>query len=139
MELTRKDVAKVISFIRTSIAENEELSSIISVDSEYDNTDLVYGITNEYLSSLMETITGSKIEVIGDVEELYTCPCCGYKTLTELYDVDEGTGYDICPLCGWEDEGTIDIHQYRSINRGSIVDYRKRMTANSITNKWQKD
>ena len=61
------------------------------------------------------------------MEDLYKCPCCGHKTLTEIYNLDEGTGYDICPLCGWEDDGTTDIYQYRSINRGSIADYRKRL------------
>jgi len=30
----------------------------------------------------------------------YTCPCCGYKTLTEP---PPGT-YDICPICCWEDD-----------------------------------
>ncbi len=32
--------------------------------------------------------------------ELYTCPCCGYKTLTEK---PPGT-YEICPICFWEDD-----------------------------------
>ena len=31
---------------------------------------------------------------------LYTCPCCGYKTLTET---SPGT-FEICHLCGWEDD-----------------------------------
>ncbi|GGY85669.1 hypothetical protein GCM10011613_33190 [Cellvibrio zantedeschiae] len=30
----------------------------------------------------------------------HTCPCCGYKTLDEPA---KGT-YDICELCGWEDD-----------------------------------
>jgi len=31
---------------------------------------------------------------------LYTCPCCGHRTLTE------GPGdYDLCPVCSWEDDG----------------------------------
>jgi len=31
-----------------------------------------------------------------------TCPCCGYPTIN-------GRGaYDICPLCGWEDDGQDD-------------------------------
>ena len=35
--------------------------------------------------------------------ERYTCPCCGYRTLTE------GPGaYDLCPVCFWEDDG---MHQ----------------------------
>lgn len=33
--------------------------------------------------------------------ELYTCPCCGYKTLDEK---PPGT-YDICEICFWEDDG----------------------------------
>lgn len=28
----------------------------------------------------------------------YKCPCCGYYTL------DERGGYDICPVCFWEDD-----------------------------------
>jgi hypothetical protein len=34
--------------------------------------------------------------------ERYTCPCCAYPTLTER---DE---YEICPLCGWEDDNQDD-------------------------------
>lgn len=29
----------------------------------------------------------------------YECPCCGYRTLTER------GGYEICPVCFWEDDG----------------------------------
>jgi hypothetical protein len=34
----------------------------------------------------------------------YACPCSGYLTL------DERGGYDICPLCDWEDDGQNDPH-----------------------------
>ena len=139
MELKREEVARLIDYIRNMISENNELSSCIHIDNEYEINDLVYGISNEYLSSLVETITGCKVEVTGEVEELYKCPCCGYNTLTEKFNIDEGTGYDICPFCGWEDDGTTDINEYRSINRGSMTDYRKKITANRIINKWQKN
>lgn len=33
---------------------------------------------------------------------LYHCPCCGYQTLSER------GGYDICPVCFWEDDGQDD-------------------------------
>lgn len=66
--------------------------------------------------------------------KLYKCPCCGYNTLTEEYNPKNGTGYDICPLCGWEDDGTIDVNSVRSINGGSISDYRKRLSLNFINN-----
>ncbi len=42
---------------------------------------------------------------MSDKKELFACPCCGYKTLNELYDVEQGTGYDICNVCWWEDDG----------------------------------
>ena len=32
----------------------------------------------------------------------YTCPCCGHPTLPER------GAYDICPECGWEDDGQDD-------------------------------
>jgi Cysteine-rich CPCC len=32
--------------------------------------------------------------------ELFQCPCCDFFTL------DERAGYDICPVCFWEDDGT---------------------------------
>ena len=33
---------------------------------------------------------------------LYPCPCCRYKTLAER------GGFDICPVCFWEDDGKDD-------------------------------
>jgi hypothetical protein len=32
----------------------------------------------------------------------YPCPCCGYLTMSEL------GGFEICPVCGWEDDGQGD-------------------------------
>ncbi len=37
----------------------------------------------------------------------YPCPCCGYL----VFDAGPGS-YDICPLCGWED----DVSQLRFAN-----------------------
>lgn len=34
----------------------------------------------------------------------YPCPCCGYPMLSER------GGYEICSLCGWEDDGQDDPH-----------------------------
>ena len=33
---------------------------------------------------------------------LYRCPCCRCRTL------DERGGYDVCPICFWEDDGQDD-------------------------------
>src|SRR5687767_10862719 len=35
----------------------------------------------------------------GSSMEFFQCPCCDYFTL------DERGGYDICPVCFWEDDG----------------------------------
>ncbi|WP_151638232.1 CPCC family cysteine-rich protein [Noviherbaspirillum aerium] len=32
------------------------------------------------------------------VEEFYPCPCCGEST------IDEPGSYEICDVCGWEDD-----------------------------------
>lgn len=68
-------------------------------------------------------------KAFGERDGLYPCPCCGLRTLTERFDPMEGTGYDICPYCKWEDDGTTekDADAYKSINRGSMSDYRKRL------------
>ena len=34
-----------------------------------------------------------------------TCPCCGYPT------INGRAAYDICPLCGWEDDGQDDAER----------------------------
>ncbi len=138
MEINRDDVKRIIERIRKKLCFDDEISSIISINVEVDYNDLIYGISNEFLADFIEMITGYEVQVIGDVEELYECPCCGYKTLSEKYDVNEGTGYDICPICGWEDDGTTEIDEYRSINRGSIADYRKKIANKKINNKWLK-
>ncbi len=87
------------------------------------------GVSNGFLSEIINAITGYKVEVIGNVENLFNCPCCGFKTLTELYGIDEG-GWDICSYCNWEDDGTIEENKHSSVNRGSINEYRDKMRLN---------
>ena len=97
------------------------------------------GVSNGYMSEVYESITGEKAEVIGEVTKLFKCPCCLHNTLTEQYNLELGEGYDICRYCKWEDDGTTDIYSVRSINNGSIADYRKRIANNSnfyLREKW---
>ena len=88
------------------------------------------GVTNGFLSDVYNLLLGEWVEFDGEVENLYQCPCCGYKTLNELYNPELGSGYDICAVCRWEDDGTIDIDKYSGVNKGSISDYREKMKAN---------
>lgn len=127
MELKRNDVIEIIDYLRNCISNDTDISSIVEINSGVSGVDLIYGVTNGFLSKLLETITGESICVIGEVEKLFTCSCCGYKTLTEKYDEDKGTGYCVCSYCGWEDDGTTNINEYRSINKGKIIDYREKI------------
>lgn len=42
-----------------------------------------WGVSNGYLLEMAHAITGYEAEVCGEVEFLFSCPCCGYQTLTE--------------------------------------------------------
>ena len=141
--IERANAYKLIRLMRDSISK-EDLSVYLKDNSKEGRTELdvdLLGTSNGVLSEVIHTITGYEVEVYGEVEELFPCPCCGFKTLTERFNPEEGTGYDICPYCNWEDDGTTDIESYRSINKGSILDYRNKINANFnkyYINKWFK-
>ena len=46
----------------------------------------------------------------------YECPCCSYHTLLER------GGYEICPVCFWEDDGqdVADANTVRGGSNGSL-------------------
>ncbi|MCG7410901.1 hypothetical protein MH117_26315 [Paenibacillus sp. ACRRX] len=141
--ISRENTFKLICSVRDIVEKEIGLPKYFEEDSSKINMELsevdFQGVSNGFLSEIVYAITGYEVEVIGEVEELFSCPCCGFKTLTELYDRIEGTGYEICPYCNWQDDGTSDINSYRSINKGSIVDYRNELRINSnkyYTNKW---
>lgn len=57
-----------------------------------------------------------------NIEKKYTCPSCGYKTLTGT----PGT-YDICPVCYWEDDayGLYNMYVADGANYVSLEDAQK--------------
>ena len=120
-EITRLESLELICAVRKSIKSNINVS-LDDVLDEYS------GVTNEFLSEICTNILGERSEVVGEIDLLLKCPCCGYCTLSELYCKEAGTGYDICRFCGWEDDGTIETDKdiYKSINKGSMSDYRKK-------------
>jgi len=46
---------------------------------------------------------------------LYPCPCCGCRTLSER------AGYELCPVCFWEDDGQ-DDHDADNVRGGPNSD-----------------
>ncbi len=142
--ISREHAVQFISSLRNLIEKEMNILTHIEdlpeVNLGMDKDDFK-GVSNGFLSEVIYTMTGRKVEVIGEVENLFPCPCCGFKTLTERYNKDAGTGYDICPYCTWEDDGTTDPYAYRSINKGSMIDYRNEMASNPNkyhTSKWIK-
>lgn len=85
------------------------------------------GVSNGYLAELYGAVTGQRVEVVGETVDLHPCPCCHLKTLHERHNVELGTGYDICPSCDWEDDGTSDPSVRSGPNAGSMEDYRARV------------
>ncbi len=129
--IARKNVVKLVDEIRELIYNEIDVSKYYEegydeISEGIEETD-IRGISNGFLSEVLNMVIGEKIEVTGEVEKLFPCPCCNQRTLTEPYNQVEGTGYEICPYCNWEDDGTTDIKSYRSINGGSIEDYRRNM------------
>ncbi len=77
--------------------------------------------------------------MVGQPEPPLPCSCCGRRTLTERYDPRQGTGYDVCDHCSWEDDGTSDPDALSSVNHGSMAEYRLRLGEEAdrcICEKW---
>lgn len=80
--IQRAQAYKLIEEIRGSI-NKAFLTGYLGECIQEEQTELniaLLGVSNGFLSEVIHTITGYNVEVCGGVEELFTCPCCGYKT-----------------------------------------------------------
>jgi len=75
------------------------------------------GVSNEFLGAELGRV------VVGEVEALLACPCCRYRTLSER------GGYDICPVCLWEDDGIEAPHALSGPNHMTLAEARKNFAA----------
>ncbi len=140
MKISRDDVLKLLVRCRMTFNSKDQIAELMETSCDDDDTieedlfltltELYKGTSNGYLSEVYEAITGEKVEVIGKVYELFKCPCCNRSTLSERYDLEKGTGYDICDYCNWEDDGTTEIDTISSVNRSTISEYRGRIQEN---------
>lgn len=80
-----------------------------------------YGVQNQFLIVEMESRGVFNAKITGEKEALVSCPCCGYETLPNWGQ------YDICKICGWEDDGNRDELRYSSVNRGTLADYQSKL------------
>lgn len=84
------------------------------------------GVTNIYLRRCLDEYLKS-YDVYGSMKILEPCPCCFYCTL------DLRGEYEICPLCFWEDEGSINDKMpnlYSSPNHMSLIEFRNQFNKN---------
>lgn len=143
--VSRDEAIEIIKKVRQLVDISSEIQMLLndtSANNEGDGTDVIcQGVSNGFIAEIIQIVSGHSVEVAGNAEDLYRCPCCGYKTLTEKYDPVEGTGYDICPYCRWEDDGTLKSNSYSSVNRGTMADYQRTMKLNQnkyYIDKWYK-
>jgi predicted RNA-binding Zn-ribbon protein involved in translation (DUF1610 family) len=90
------------------------------------------GAPNKYIANYIRDIFGIEAIVTGKLESLFPCPCCGARSLDELYNRECATGYDICEYCGWEDDGTTDPNKRSSVNRGTMNEYRSNLSLDAL-------
>lgn len=75
------------------------------------------GVLNSYLRNRAATL-GRDEAVDGEVEALAACPCCGYRNLRER------GAYEICRVCFWEDDGTVDLNRVSGPNHMTLREAR---------------
>lgn len=115
IKISRGDAVNILITCKSRLTDQAKMllgnERIQELDEESDHRDLVEyaacGVRNGFLGELIRWCTGVYVEVIGEEEQLFTCPCCGFATLTEKHGVDDG-GWEICRLCNWEDSGKED-------------------------------
>jgi ribosomal protein L37AE/L43A len=100
--------------LQKELLEYDEPNDVMN--SKYNSLILNYlkhkyiGVRNEYLSKKVSELQRQVINVEGNQEKLFICPCCGYLTL------EERNQYYICKVCFWEDDGNDDPLRYSNPN-----------------------
>jgi hypothetical protein len=148
----RAEALKLLAKCRRQFCTDEQIAELLEyplaevkdLDQEVQTElgELLAGVSNGFLSETYKILVGEEVEVVGSSRELFPCPCCQYKTLFEKYDIEKGTGYDICDYCNWEDDGTSDLDRRSSVNRGSLREYRTKIMENAnfyYREKWHKE
>ncbi|MFT5619146.1 MAG: hypothetical protein ACI85I_002388 [Arenicella sp.] len=110
-KILKKEISESL---KKEIEENDNYSN--PIDKKYNPLILLglyydyRGVKNDYLENEILRIKEEKTIVVGEVEILEECPCCGYRTLDEKCD------WDICKVCFWEDDCTTKLDKISGPN-----------------------
>jgi hypothetical protein len=129
--LTRQEALTLLSLhYLLSLTDEERENVLLDMVEDFDESEaastayneyiLAYykeinvGVKNNFLEREIDRVAGTAVKVEGEEENLYKCPCCGFKTLKTKGE------YEICRVCKWEDDGNTDIDHYSSVNRKTL-------------------
>ncbi len=72
--------------------------------------------TNCELQCAIENMTGQRYDISGQEgkKHKYICPCC------HNYTLDFSGEYDICYMCGWEDDGSNEDSEFSPVNHMTL-------------------
>lgn len=90
------------------------------------NEIILKGVSNSYLKNAIEKLICEDVEIIGKLEKLHECSCCGYLTLDNIGE------YDICRVCKWEDDGTLshELTKFSHVNGSTLKEYKTKIEKN---------
>jgi hypothetical protein len=69
-----------------------------------------------------ECVSRPRADSAIQTDHVHPCPCCGHKTLPERF------GYDLCPVCWWEDEG-LEPWEYSGPNGRTLFEAQQQYLA----------
>ena len=80
-----------------------------------------HGVCNSWLQRMLSKFfkADGQVEIIGEPEEMLKCLCCGYLT------IQQRGGYEICPVCFWEDDGSQELDQTSGPNHMTLREARE--------------
>ncbi|WBV56555.1 CPCC family cysteine-rich protein [Chryseobacterium daecheongense] len=113
------NILSLYDYSKMTIEERENIIELEGIEEEeiYEWLKEKYiGVTISYIEEKINKLYGFSFIITGTPKELVPCPCCGYKTILEKGN------YEICPVCFWEDDGSINDLKYSSANHMTLKD-----------------
>ncbi|RXM38169.1 hypothetical protein BOQ62_19125 [Chryseobacterium sp. CH21] len=139
IELDLNSAINILSLDEYSKMTIEEIERMID-DEGFDKEevfeyirDRYTGIKLSYIEAKINNLYQLSINLLGTPKELFTCPCCNYKTILEKGN------YQICRVCFWEDDGGDDEFKYSYVNHMTLKEGKENFkTKGAISEKFLK-